>query len=148
MNTPSSPATLLQMVLMVAGNKRPAQGSSSEEEISKPWCICTHVFIQQAFIYLCFVQMAPVVKNLPAKARRLKRHGFDPWVGKIPWRKTWQPTPVFLPGKSLGQKSLVGCSSWDHKSWPQLNDYHHHHHHHNIWGKYCLLKWVLMKKTN
>ena len=33
---------------------------------------------------------------------------FDPWVGKIPWRKKWQPTPVFLPGKSHGQRSLVG----------------------------------------
>ena len=37
-----------------------------------------------------------------------KRHGFDPWVGKNPWRKAWQPTPVFLPGESHGQKSLAG----------------------------------------
>jgi len=36
---------------------------------------------------------------------------FDPWVGKIPWRSKWQPTPVFLPGKSHGQRTLVGCSS-------------------------------------
>ena len=35
------------------------------------------------------------------------RCGFDPWVGKIPWRRTWQPTPVFLPGASHGQRSLV-----------------------------------------
>ena len=40
------------------------------------------------------------------------RPGFDPWVGKIPWRRKWQPTPVFLPGKSHGQKSLVGYSPW------------------------------------
>ena len=33
----------------------------------------------------------------------------DPWVGKIPWRMKWKPTPVFLPGKSQGQRSLVGC---------------------------------------
>ena len=39
----------------------------------------------------------------------------DPWVGKIPWRRKWQPTPVFLPGKSHGQRSLVGCSSWGRK---------------------------------
>ena len=39
---------------------------------------------------------------------RYKKHGFDPLVGKIPWRRTWQSTPVFLPGKSHGQKSLVG----------------------------------------
>ena len=38
------------------------------------------------------------------------RPGFDPWVGKIPWRRKWQPTPVFLPGESHGRKSLVGHS--------------------------------------
>ena len=37
---------------------------------------------------------------------------FDPWVGKIPWRREWQPTPVFLPGKPHGQRSLVGYSPW------------------------------------
>ena len=37
---------------------------------------------------------------------------FDPWVGKIPWRREWQPTPVFLFGRSHGQWSLVGYSSW------------------------------------
>ena len=35
--------------------------------------------------------------------------GFDPWVGKIPWRRKWQPTPVFLPGEFHGQRSLVSC---------------------------------------
>ena len=45
-----------------------------------------------------------VKKNLPAN----KRHRFDPWVRKIPWRRKWQPTPVFLPGKSHGQRSLAG----------------------------------------
>ena len=40
-----------------------------------------------------------------------KRCGFDPWVRKIPWRRAWQPTPVFLPGESRGQRSLVGYSS-------------------------------------
>ena len=37
-------------------------------------------------------------------------------VRKIPWRRKWQPTPVFLPGKSHGQRSLVGYSPWDHKT--------------------------------
>ena len=41
---------------------------------------------------------------------QFRRHGFDPWVGKIPWRRKWQPTPVFLSGKSHGQRSLVGYS--------------------------------------
>ena len=42
-------------------------------------------------------------------------HGFDPWVGKIPWRRAWKPTPVFLPGESHGQRSLAGYSPWDRK---------------------------------
>ena len=41
-----------------------------------------------------------------------RRHGFNPWVGKIPWRKAWQPTPVFLPGEFHGQRSLAGYSPW------------------------------------
>ena len=35
--------------------------------------------------------------------------GFTPWVGKIPWRRAWQPTPVFLPGEAHGQRSQAGC---------------------------------------
>ena len=41
--------------------------------------------------------------------------GFDPWVGKIPWRREWLYTPVFLPGESQGRRSLAGYSSWRHK---------------------------------
>ena len=41
-----------------------------------------------------------------------ERPGFDPWVGKIPWRKKLQPTPVSLPGKSHGQRTLAGYSPW------------------------------------
>jgi len=40
---------------------------------------------------------------------------FDPWVGKIPWRREWQPTPVFLPGEFHGQRSLEGYSLWGRK---------------------------------
>ena len=43
------------------------------------------------------------------------RPEFDPWVGKIPWRRAWQPTPVFLPGESHLQRSLVDCSPWGPK---------------------------------
>ena len=54
--------------------------------------------------------MAVVVKNPPASARNIKDSRFDPWIRKIPWRRTWQPTPVFLPGESHGQRTL-GCYS-------------------------------------
>ena len=55
--------------------------------------------------------VAEMVRNLPA----MQETRFDPWVRKIPWRKEWQPTPVFLPGESHGQMSLVGYSPWGHK---------------------------------
>ena len=66
-------------------------------------------------------QVALVVKNLPANAgdlrdvgskKKKKRCGFNPWEGKIFWRRKWQPTPVFLPGESHGQRSLVCYHSW------------------------------------
>ena len=43
------------------------------------------------------------------------RPRFSPWVGKVPWRRKWQPTPVFVPGESHGQRSLVGYSPWGPK---------------------------------
>jgi len=55
-------------------------------------------------------------KEPACQCKRYKKHkgcGFDPWVGKIPWRRAWQPTPVFLPGESQGQGSLACYSPWD-----------------------------------
>ena len=54
-------------------------------------------------------QLVLVVKNPPAGAGDV-RCWFDPWVGKVPWRRAWQPTPVFFLGESLGQRSLAGYS--------------------------------------
>ena len=50
------------------------------------------------------------------------RPGFDPWVGKIPWRRAWQPTPIFLPGEFHGQRSLAGYSPWVAKGWTRLSN--------------------------
>ena len=55
--------------------------------------------------------MAQLVKNSPAMSRRHRRWGFNPWVGTIPRRRKWQLTPVFLPEKSHGQRSLAGCNA-------------------------------------
>ena len=46
------------------------------------------------------------------QCRRCKGRGFNPWVRKIPWSKKWHPTPVFLPGKFLGQRALVSYCQW------------------------------------
>ena len=55
--------------------------------------------------------LVQVIKSLlPMQETR-----FDPWVRKIPWRRKWQPTPVFLPGESHGQRSLAGCSPQGHR---------------------------------
>ena len=51
---------------------------------------------------------------------------YDPWAGKIPWRRKWQPTPVFLPGKSHGQRSLVGYSPWGRKESDTTKRLHFH----------------------
>ena len=56
------------------------------------------------------LQVVLVGKELVCQYRRQKRCRFNPWVGKIPWRRAWQPTPVFLPGESRGQRNLVGHS--------------------------------------
>ena len=55
--------------------------------------------------------VSQTVKNLPAP--QVTR--FNPFVKRIPWRRKWQPTPVFLPGESHGQRSLAGHSPWDYK---------------------------------
>ena len=54
-------------------------------------------------------------KESACQCRRHKRCGFNPWVGKIPWSRKWQPTTVFLPGESYGQRSLAGNSPWGQK---------------------------------
>jgi len=56
-----------------------------------------------------------VVKNLPANAGDIKRCELNPWVGKIPWRRAWQPTPEFFPGEFQGQRSLAGYSPQGYK---------------------------------
>ena len=68
---------------------------------------------------LCFQMVCNAVRGFPGGAggkepacqwKKHKTHEFHPWVGKIPWRKAWQPTLVFLLGESHGQRSLVGYS--------------------------------------
>ena len=82
-------------------------------------CVCKHSKTFFFFILLADHTHAHISLGLPTRlsgkesagqCRRRKRFGFSPWVGKIPWRRKWQPSPVFLPGKSHGQRSLVGYS--------------------------------------
>ena len=84
----------------------PGQGSLSSSSppatYHPPQCDCTTLWASL---------VAQTVKNLPV----MQETRFDPWVGKIPWRRKWQPIPIFLPGEFHRQRSLVGCSPWGHK---------------------------------
>ena len=65
------------------------------------------------------------------------RSGFDPWVGKIPWRRKWQPTPILLPGKLRGWRSLVGYSPWDLKESDTTKQLHFKQN-----NKQCIKSWA------
>ena len=79
--------------------------------------VCLFCFYFFAFVFWA----CGILKGLPRwfSGKRIcpqyRRRGFDPWIGKIPWRREWLPTPVFLPGEFHGQRSLVGYSSWCRK---------------------------------
>ena len=79
-------------------------------------CVPSRLSQVQLFVTLCLLcpwnspgKNTGVVENLHYQCRRRE---FDPWVGKIPWRRKWQPTPVFLTGEPHVQRSLVGYSPW------------------------------------
>ena len=65
-------------------------------------------------------------QEFACQCRRGRRLGFDPWVRKIPWRRKWQPSPVFWPGKSHGQRSLVDYSPWGRKESDMTERLHFH----------------------
>ena len=69
--------------------------------------VCLSVCV---YMYMGFCGSSAV--NSPPKCKSCE---FDPCVGKISWRRKWQPIPAFLPGKSHGQRSLPGYSPWGHK---------------------------------
>ena len=91
--------------------------------------------MQVKWIYIySYIYIYIYIKGLPrwlsgkesaCQCRKCKSCGFDSWARKIPWSRKWKPTPIFLPGKSHGQKSLAGYNPWSHKSdmteWPNNN---------------------------
>ena len=76
-----------------------------------------------------------MVKEFAYQCRSPRRYQLDPWVGKIPWRRKWQPTLVSLPGESHGQRSLAGYSPWCHKELDK-SEYAHKA---NIWASQVAL---------
>ena len=95
------------------------------------YLIQTFPIYKTSMVPYMYYQFIYVLSGLPwwlggkESACQFRTHGFDPWVGKIPWRREWQQTPVFLPRKSQGQRRLAGYSPWGHKKsdmTQQLND--------------------------
>ena len=85
--------------------------------------ICIYLSIYLFIILLVTCWASPWFSNKES-ACQCRRHGFDSWISKIPWRRKWQPTPVFLPGKSHVLTSLVGYSSvGSQKSQTRLSDW-------------------------
>ena len=85
--------------LQVRRSDRVRRQANSFRRPSKPFQSLTHL--------ACFPGSASG-KEPACQCRRQKRLRFNPWVGKIPWRRAWQPTPAFLPGESHGPRSLAG----------------------------------------
>ena len=91
-------------------------------------CVCAHTLLHEKGVgegkesgenrgeerCLCSLIWASLVAQM-VKSLQCGRPRFDSWVRKIPWRRKWQPTPVFLPRKSHGWRSLVIYSPWSHK---------------------------------
>ena len=72
-----------------------------------------HVAANGIILFFLWLNELPWWLSVKEHTCQCRRCRFNPWVRKIPWRRKrrkWQPTPVFLPGKFHGQKSLVGCS--------------------------------------
>ena len=87
-----------------------------------------HSWATNTYIHTRACLVAQLVKNPTA----MQRPRFDSWVGKIPWRRKWIPTPVFLPGESHGQRSLVGSQSMELQELDTTKPPHHHTHTHTL----------------
>ena len=119
------PGHCLALILYSAALKNPLQGAKPNNiQLLKNKKNSLHITCLFPLCLLCSSLLFPHLhvglprwlsgkkkkKRSTCQCRKCKRHEFNPWVRKIPWGRKWQPTPMFLPGKSHGQRSLVGYS--------------------------------------
>ena len=95
---------------------------SSDGVIHLPSQLKKLVANNQYSCYYCHCDYSVGFSSGSAAKNLLVMQEFDPHVGKIPWRRKWQPTPVLLPGESRGQRSREGYSWWGGKSQTQLSN--------------------------
>ena len=122
-----------------------ASHSATSAVISLDHCLSMNfLLLKKLYIYI-YTHTYIYIYRLPwwfsgkestCQCRRCRRHGFNPWVRKIPWRRKWQPTPVFLPGKSHGQRNLVVYNPWGHKE-SDMSE----HIHSIFWSQNSLMPW-------
>ena len=98
------------------------QGEGQGEGIVREFGIDTYTLLYFKWV----TNKVPRWLSGKESACHCRRHEFNPWVGKMPWSRKWQLTPVFLPGKSHGQRSLVdyspwGCGESDTTKWISMN---------------------------
>ena len=107
----------LSLILLLGCNQVGLQEVIKWDHVLKTWV--HYITLFWVCLFVCFgytaqaSQVVLAVTNLPAKAEVIRDMGSIP--GKIPWRRVWQSTPIFLPGKFHGQRSLVGYSPWGHE---------------------------------
>ena len=92
-------------------------------------CCLGHLPFIRYLQTICF-ESGPILDDGASQVAQWERPGLDPCLGKIPWSRKWQPTPVFLPGESCGQRSLVGYSPLGRREWDtaeQLSTTQHLH---------------------
>ena len=70
------------------------------------------IFLEREYMCMYICIWASLVAQWSRICLQWRRRRFNPWIRKIPWRRKWQPTPLFLPGKSHGQRNLAGYSPW------------------------------------
>ena len=118
----SHSATVKEYKTAVSQQNQNPRGTESESWSEDPWPIRVLSIIRNSK-FSVFKPMSSWAGGLPwwlsgkEPACQCRRHRFSPWVGKIPWRRKWQPTSVFMPRESYGQRSLAGYSPWFRKSW-------------------------------
>ena len=74
-------------------------------------------FFQNITYIVQYKEWASLLAQMERICLHCRRLRLDPWVGKIPWRREWLPTPVFLLGEFHGQRNLEGYHPWGHKDW-------------------------------
>ena len=116
---PSPPLALFVVMLPKAHLTSHSRMSGSRWVITPSWLsgswrsfLCSSSVCSCEFFLFRLSTGGASGKEPACQCGRQKRHRFDPWFGKIPWRRKWSPTPVFLPGESHDKRNLVGYRPW------------------------------------